>query len=69
MPSPTTARCTWAEDVNGDYDTDCGHTFLADDSDEAPRERGFRYCAFCGRTLKQFRFLELDAEDDAEDDA
>lgn len=42
-------RCTWAEDSDGDWLTDCGHAFTL--TNGKPAEHGMRYCCYCGAAL------------------
>lgn len=46
QPEPIAANCTWSEDEEGIYETDCGHTFEAMNGD--PLSNGAKWCMFCG---------------------
>jgi hypothetical protein len=43
--------CTWKQDVNGDYDTDCGDMFTFIDS--GPKENHMKFCCYCGKPIKE----------------
>jgi hypothetical protein len=42
--------CTWTEEEDGPWWTDCANVFALDDGD--PAENGMQYCCFCGKRLK-----------------
>jgi hypothetical protein len=45
--------CTWTEEEDGPWWTDCANVFTLDDDDDGdPAENGMRYCCFCGKRLK-----------------
>lgn len=50
MSEPTTT-CHWNQDDDGNWHTDCDnmHIFI----DGTPAENKHRFCAYCGRRLKQ----------------
>ena len=41
--------CTWEEDQDGNWQTDCGNSFCLDSG--TPLENGMKFCAYCGKTL------------------
>lgn len=42
-------ECTWTEDDNGAWHSECGHLF--ETTDGGPAENNMRHCCFCGRAL------------------
>ena len=42
--------CAWGKDEDGIYQTDCGECFVF--NDDGPKENGFKFCPYCGKTLK-----------------
>ena len=45
------AVCTWTEDANGIWHTDCGEAFEIQTG--SPGQNGLRFCCFCGRKLAE----------------
>ena len=45
------AVCTWTEDANGIWHTDCGEAFEIHAG--SPGQNGLRFCCFCGRKLAE----------------
>jgi DNA-directed RNA polymerase subunit RPC12/RpoP len=41
--------CTWTEDSDGSWDTECGDKFVFLDS--GPMDNGFYYCPYCGNGI------------------
>jgi hypothetical protein len=50
--------CTWTEDSDGNWETDCGETFILNDG--TPKENHMKFCCYCGKPLKEERFKECD---------
>ena len=46
--------CTWKEDDDGHWHTDCNGMFTLFDG--TPVENGMKYCPYCGKALKEERF-------------
>lgn len=42
-------RCTWTEDDDGVWDTDCGNRF--ETVEGTPHENDMLFCCYCGRPL------------------
>jgi len=57
--------CAWTEDVDGNYDTDCGQMFCFIEG--GPSENKMRFCCYCGLVLvvvpRQPDILEDDDDD------
>ena len=47
----TPLTCTWTENEDGVYETNCDNMFVFNDG--GPVENGFRYCPYCGLELKE----------------
>ena len=47
----TPRPCTWIENEDGVYETNCGNLFAFNDG--TPSENGFAFCPYCGRELKE----------------
>jgi len=46
--------CKWTEDeIDGSYDTDCGHVFTFET--DGPTANGGRFCFYCGQPLEEVR--------------
>ncbi len=52
--------CTWHEDDDGHWHTDCKQMFTLFDG--TPVENGFGFCPYCGKELEEERYQE---EEDA----
>jgi regulator of replication initiation timing len=44
-------KCTWEEDRDGNWETECGHLEIINDG--TPSENGMQYCSYCGRPLEE----------------
>ena len=44
-----TGRCTWFQEVDGQWATSCGESF--EFTDDGPNENRFSYCCYCGGAL------------------
>jgi hypothetical protein len=53
--------CVWSEDSNGIWDAECGQTFCLHDG--TPSENGMRYCCYCGKTLREQRYISREDEE------
>jgi len=49
-------ECKWTEDDAGDWDSDCGDSFIF--NNDGPVENHFKFCPYCGRKLKQINWPE-----------
>ena len=49
-------RCTWTEDSDGCWRTDCGN--FADVNEGLPSANGMKYCWYCGKRLVEFPHKE-----------
>ena len=47
----TPRPCTWTENEDGVYETNCGNLFAFNDG--TPSENGFEFCPYCGRELRE----------------
>ena len=47
----TPLTCTWTQNEDGVYETNCDNMFVFNDG--GPVENGFRYCPYCGRELSE----------------
>jgi len=43
--------CTWTQNEDGVYETNCDNMFVFNDG--GPVENDFRYCPYCGLELKE----------------
>lgn len=46
--------CTWHQDDDGHWHTDCKQIFTLFDG--TPVENGFKFCPYCGKALAEKRF-------------
>lgn len=53
--------CTWHEDDDGLWHTDCKQMFTLFDG--TPVENGFKFCPYCGKSLVEEKFEYEDKED------
>ena len=44
-------RCYWTEDEDGNWETSCGNAFVMQDG--TPDDNNFKFCVYCGGTLRQ----------------
>ena len=44
-------ECTWTPDEDGDYQTGCNDIWLLIEG--TPTENGMKFCAFCGKPIKE----------------
>lgn len=51
-------QCTWKEDEDGVWYTECGEVFVVIDG--IPKENNMRYCCYCGKPLHAIGFSEAD---------
>ena len=42
-------RCTWEEDTDGNYWTECNQGSVFEDG--GPEENGYKFCPYCGLAL------------------
>ena len=50
--------CSWKEDEDGIYTTDCGEAYILIDG--TPTENHFKYCSYCGRRCLDVPYKEED---------
>ena len=51
-----TEHCTWVEDEDGVWHTECGDMFVIIDG--IPKENNMRYCCYCGKSLHAISYSE-----------
>jgi len=51
--------CVWSFDINGFYETNCGHAYQFFTDLETEMKTGFKHCPFCGKKIYNF---ELEAK-------
>jgi len=44
-------KCTWQQDVDNNYETDCGNLYSINDG--TPVENSMKYCTYCGGQIIQ----------------
>jgi hypothetical protein len=49
MSEKESMACTWAENEDGYYDTECDNTFIL--TEGTPDQNNMRFCTYCGRPL------------------
>ncbi len=49
--SEETPSCTWTEDSDGLWTSECGRAFVFDSG--VPTENSFAHCPFCGQSLHE----------------
>lgn len=58
--------CNWYQDGGYDgsdtWETSCGHYFTLNEG--SPEENEFKFCSFCGGTIKSFPFIEEEVDED-----
>ena len=47
-------RCSWSEDDDAAWDTECGERFQFNEG--GPPENGFGFCPYCGEKMKVIRW-------------
>jgi len=50
--------CKWTEDSNGNWDTDCGATFMFNEA--GPKGNGLHFCGYCGKPLEEVEYRETE---------
>lgn len=55
--------CTWREDAEGNWHTDCGGCLIL--WDDTPSDNDMMYCCYCGKPLVEVEYTEPTMEDDA----
>ena len=48
--------CEWELNEEGDYETDCGHSFTLNDGTLV--ENSMKFCCFCGKPTREVLFKE-----------
>lgn len=51
-----TKECTWSEDEDGAWDTQCHNRFYL--CEGTPEDNKMSFCCYCGRKLEQFTYDE-----------
>lgn len=46
----TETTCTWAEDIDAIWNTDCGQSFVFEE--DTPTGNRMNYCCYCGKRLE-----------------
>ena len=46
--------CTWAQDIDGFWATDCGNYFMLEEG--LPSHNNMSFCCYCGKKLKEAEF-------------
>lgn len=60
-----TSPCTWTEDADGVWETECKNAYQFVDG--GPFENGQCFCAYCGKPLVAVRYTEpVDEDEQAE---
>ena len=59
--TPDDSTCTWTEDEDGNWETECGDMFAFIDG--GPVANNCKYCPYCERQLREKRWEELDHDD------
>ena len=54
--------CVWAEDDCGMYETTCNNSFQFNDGG-GPVDNLFKFCAYCGKPIKEILYFEEDSDD------
>jgi hypothetical protein len=49
--NPETTACKWEQDVDGDWDTGCGHRFVIIEG--MPSDNDMLFCCYCGKQLDE----------------
>ena len=49
-PKLRRARCDWVEDIDSNWETECGELYTIIEGD--PEENRMAYCCYCGGLLK-----------------
>ena len=47
-------KCYWAEDSDGNWETDCGNMFTLISG--TPIENDFQYCPYCGKEIQERQY-------------
>ena len=59
-------KCTWENDGDGNWDTQCGNAFSLNDG--MPSENGMVYCCFCGKKIVEIFEDVEDVQDDEDEE-
>lgn len=65
MSAETRRTCVWAEDFEGNWETQCDQLFVIIDA--KPSENGMKFCCYCGGDLVEMYYEE--SEESEDDDA
>lgn len=60
-PQPPGESCTWFEDPDGNWGTECDEMFQF--TTGGPQENDMKFCCYCGKPLLERSFAEEDYED------
>lgn len=58
---PVKPHCTWVQDSDGIWNTDCEHSFVINNED-TPLENGMVFCCYCGSPLAEMEYTEEDED-------
>ena len=47
-------ECEWECDSDGNWETDCGGTFILNEG--APADNRMKFCCYCGKPLREIPF-------------
>ncbi len=61
-PQPSPPDCQWTPDEDGIFHTSCDHAFYFD-GDGGPTEHKLKFCGYCGRSLREMPFVEVNDDD------
>lgn len=56
MQTQELTKCEWTENEDGCWDAACGFKFEVIDG--TPTENSMLYCPYCGKSLKENRYVE-----------
>ena len=55
-------ECEWTEDVDGNWETGCGETFVLIEG--TPNDNKMSYCCYCGGELWEVVYKEPEVEEE-----
>ena len=60
-------ECKWTEDFEGNWETSCDNMFTLNAG--TPSDNGMKYCCYCGKPLREVRYVEEAVEGDNDDNS
>ena len=60
----TTKTCDWTEDMDGNWETQCGGMFIVEAG--SPADNDMKFCCYCGGKLLQCSYQEQYEESNAD---